>query len=240
MEFEPKFLNFWRTCSGWVIEIAFVFAEEIAEQNICLKIFLGSWMFSVLGRKTSRAWADLFRQMGNLCVQKNFVTGKMLCRETSFYNCFQNGLEIIELPKKNWISGKISILRFQTNHLWEKFLYQKVLFSDEIFWTLIETFFDLLVNFLRQICHYSILRVPRNFSRKFFLKKTISLFLDFEQQIWTFEENGSVAKTLVSSTVKSRSGGGWSSLCIKIGYSEPSPDESREGTSTQAESYRVT
>ena len=57
------------------------------------KIFFCLWTFSDLGRKISRAWADFFRQMGNLCVQKNFVTGKMLFRETSFYNCFQNALE---------------------------------------------------------------------------------------------------------------------------------------------------
>ena len=35
-------------------------------------------------------------------------------------------------------------------------------------------------------------------------------------------------------------GGGWRSLCIKIGYSEPTRAESREGTSTRAESSRVT
>ena len=35
-------------------------------------------------------------------------------------------------------------------------------------------------------------------------------------------------------------GGGWRSVCIKIGYSEPSRAESREGTSTRAESSRVT
>ena len=33
--------------------------------------------------------------------------------------------------------------------------------------------------------------------------------------------------------------GGWRSLCIKIGYSEPTRAESRERTSTQAESSRV-
>ena len=37
----------------------------------------------------------------------------------------------------------------------------------------------------------------------------------------------------------SRAGGGWRSLCIKIGYSEPTRAESREGTSTLAESSRV-
>ena len=37
-----------------------------------------------------------------------------------------------------------------------------------------------------------------------------------------------------------RWGGGWRSLCIKIGYSEPSGAESRDGTSTRAESSRVT
>ena len=35
-------------------------------------------------------------------------------------------------------------------------------------------------------------------------------------------------------------GGGLKTLCIKIGYSEPSPAESREGSSTVAESSRVT
>ena len=35
-------------------------------------------------------------------------------------------------------------------------------------------------------------------------------------------------------------GGGWRSLCIKISYSEPTRAESREGTSTLAESSRVT
>ena len=35
-------------------------------------------------------------------------------------------------------------------------------------------------------------------------------------------------------------GGGWKTLCIKIGYSEPTRAESREGCSTLAESSRVT
>ena len=35
-------------------------------------------------------------------------------------------------------------------------------------------------------------------------------------------------------------GGGLRSLCIKIGYSEPTRSESREGTSTIRESSRVT
>ena len=35
-------------------------------------------------------------------------------------------------------------------------------------------------------------------------------------------------------------GGGWRSLCIKRGYSEPTRAEIREGTSTLAESSRVT
>ena len=35
-------------------------------------------------------------------------------------------------------------------------------------------------------------------------------------------------------------GGVWKSLCIKIGYSEPIRAESQEGTSTRAESSRVT
>ena len=44
-----------------------------------------------------------------------------------------------------------------------------------------------------------------------------------------------------SSRVVSRAeGGGGRSLCIKIGYSEPTRAESREGTSTRAESSRVT
>ena len=34
--------------------------------------------------------------------------------------------------------------------------------------------------------------------------------------------------------------GGWRSLCFKIGYSEPTRAESREGTSTVADSSRVT
>ena len=37
----------------------------------------------------------------------------------------------------------------------------------------------------------------------------------------------------------SRSGGGWKTLCIEIGYSEPRGAESREGSSTLAESSRV-
>ena len=44
----------------------------------------------------------------------------------------------------------------------------------------------------------------------------------------------------VSSRRVSRSDGGWRSLCIKIGYSELTRAESREGTSTRAESSRVT
>ena len=45
----------------------------------------------------------------------------------------------------------------------------------------------------------------------------------------------------VSSRRVSRAGGwGLKTLCIKIGYSEPSRDESREGPSTVAESSRVT
>ena len=44
-----------------------------------------------------------------------------------------------------------------------------------------------------------------------------------------------------SSRVVSRpGGGGWKTLCIKIGYSEPTRAESREGSSTLAESSRVT
>ena len=43
-----------------------------------------------------------------------------------------------------------------------------------------------------------------------------------------------------SSRVVSRADGGWRSLCIKKGYSEPTRAESREGTSTRAESSRVT
>ena len=35
-------------------------------------------------------------------------------------------------------------------------------------------------------------------------------------------------------------GGGLRSVCIKISYSEPTRAESREGTSTLAESFRVT
>ena len=47
----------------------------------------------------------------------------------------------------------------------------------------------------------------------------------------------------VSSRRVSRSGGrggGWMTPCIKIGYSEPRGAESREGSSTLAESSRVT
>ena len=45
----------------------------------------------------------------------------------------------------------------------------------------------------------------------------------------------------ISSRVVSRAdGGGLKTLCIKIGYSEPSQAESREGSSTVTESSRVT
>ena len=50
---------------------------------------------------------------------------------------------------------------------------------------------------------------------------------------------------VMSSRCVSRSGGGgggggWRSHCIEKGYSEPTRAESREGTSTLAESSRVT
>ena len=47
-------------------------------------------------------------------------------------------------------------------------------------------------------------------------------------------------KMYVSSRVVSSADGGWRSLCFMIGYSKPNRAWRREGTSTLAESSRVT
>ena len=70
-----------------------------------------------------------------------------------------------------------------------------------------------------------------------FLSYNILKILFFACIVWTTQIK---MITLAVRVCADQKGGGWETLCMKKRYSEPRGAESREGSSTLAESSRVT
>ena len=71
------------------------------------------------------------------------------------------------------------------------------------------------------------------------IKKSVEI-MEFAQISWVFSESTNFTNISSRRVSRADGGGGLRNLCIKKGYSEPSQTESWEGSSTVAESSRVT